>query len=148
MKVILMSDIRQTGRRGEVVNVKPGFARNYLFPQGLANPATPGNLKMYEQQRANLEAALAKESKEAVAVAAQLEGTRISITKRATDRETLYGSVTPFEIVEALEAQGHEIDKSMVDVGSGIKSVGEHEVRILLHADVEATITVDVQAEA
>lgn len=147
MKVIMLNDVRETGRRGEVVQVKPGFARNFLLPQGLAALATKGNIKWFEQQRTKIEAKLAAERKEYVEAAANIEGTTVEIAKRAGENETLYGSVTPIEIEEALSAKGVEVDRSTIDVGPGIKTLGDHDVRLDLHADVSAHITVRVIAE-
>ncbi|REJ74213.1 MAG: 50S ribosomal protein L9 [Acidobacteria bacterium] len=148
MQVIMLSDLRHTGRRGEVVDVKPGYARNYLFPRQLAAPATAGNVAQFEQQRAKIEARLNEERQAAAEIGAKLEGLRIELVKRASENQTLYGSVTPIDIQEALDAKGFEIDRRMIDLAGGIKTLGEHEVRIDLHPDVVAQITVAVAAEA
>lgn len=147
MEVILLKDRRALGRRGEVVEVKPGFARNYLLPQGLALEATTGNIKVFEQQRARLEAEAAKEQEAAEEVQRAIEGTRIVLHKRATDAETLYGSVTATEIVEELEAQGIEVDKRRIDLEGGIKTVGDHHIEVHLHSEVTADLTVTVLPE-
>ena len=148
MKVILLSDVRQTGRRGEVVEVKPGFARNFLLPQRMAALATPGNLKGFEQQRTKIEAQHAEQRSAAAEVATELDGTKVEIAKRASESETLYGSVTPTEVAEALKAKGFSIDRRIIDMAGGIKTLGDHAVRVDLHADVVAEITVQVVAEA
>ncbi|MEM1247318.1 MAG: 50S ribosomal protein L9 [Acidobacteriota bacterium] len=148
MDVILLSDLRHTGRRGEVVRVKPGYARNYLLPRGLAAPATEGNKKWFEQQRKKIDAAHAAERDEAAQRAAEIAGVTVEIAKRAGESETLYGSVTPGEIVEALEAKGITVDRRDVDLTGGIKTLGEHVVRIDLHAEVVAEVTVQVVPEA
>lgn len=147
MKVILLNDLRQTGTRGEVVEVKPGFARNYLLPQRLAATATPANLKWFEHQRAKIDARHAAERDEAAVVAAQLAGMRVEIAKRAGESETLYGSVTVAEITDALEAKGVSIDRKDVDLAGGIKTLGDHTVRIDLHPEVIAEIEVRVVPE-
>lgn len=147
MKVILLNDLRSTGRRGQIVSVKPGYARNYLLPQGLAAPATTANLKWFEQQRSKIEATLAQEREQAAAQAGRIAGTRIDIAKRASETGTLYGSVTPAEIVLAVQAKGLEIDRKLLDLGGGIKTLGEHRVKVLLHPEVTAEITVNVLAE-
>ncbi len=147
MKVILMGDVRHTGRRGEVVDVKRGYARNYLVPQGMALEATPGNLKYFEQQKQKIEIKHEKERDTAAARAAEISAVEIQIPKRVGDSGTLYGSVTAGEIAEALEAKGVTVDKRRIDLGGGIKSVGEHVVRIDLHTEVEAEITVHVVPE-
>ena len=147
MEVILLKDRRSLGRRGEVVQVKPGYARNFLLPQGLALEATPGNMKVFEQQKVRLEAEAAKELDGAQAIAAGIEGTRIIIHKRASDAETLYGSVTATEIAEALEAKAIEIDRRRIDLEGGIKTVGDHHILIHLHPEVSAELVVTVLPE-
>jgi large subunit ribosomal protein L9 len=147
MEVILLKDRRALGRRGEIVDVKPGFARNYLLPRGLALQATKGNIKVFEQQRARLEAEAAKEKEAAEVIQREIEGTRIVLYKRATDAETLYGSVTATEIVEELERQGIDLDKRRVDLEGGIKTIGDHHIEIHLHAEVTADLTVTVLPE-
>lgn len=147
MKVILMSDVRHTGRRGEVVEVKRGYARNYLVPQGRALEATPGNLKYFEQQKQKIEIKHEKERDTAAARAAEISAVGIEIPKRVGESGTLYGSVTAGEIAEALEAKGITVDKRRIDLGGGIKSVGEHLVRIELHTEVAAEIKVEVVPE-
>jgi large subunit ribosomal protein L9 len=147
MKVILLSDIRHRGKRGEVVEVKPGYARNFLLPQGMALVATPGNMKYFEQQRKKIDAKHAHERDAAAKVAASLSGTQVTIAKRVGETQTLYGSVTAGEIAEALQKKGIEIDKRRLDLEGGIKTLGDHPVRIELHPEVVAEITVTVVAE-
>jgi large subunit ribosomal protein L9 len=147
MKVILLSDLRHQGRRGEVVEVKPGFARNFLFPQGLAMVATAGNLKRFEQERKKIDLRHAAERAAAAEVAAKLAGVKITLAKRATESNTLYGSVTASEIAEALEAKGLQIDRRRIDLAGGIKTLGDHVVRVDLHSEVLAELTVSVVAE-
>ncbi len=147
MKVILMGDVRHTGRRGEVVNVKPGYARNYLVPRGMALAATPGNLKYFEQQKRKIEVKHEKERDTATARATEISAVEVDIAKRVGESGTLYGSVTAGEIAEALEAKGVTVDKRRIDLGGGIKTVGEHVVRIDLHTEVEAEIKVHVVPE-
>ncbi|HEX6201193.1 MAG TPA: 50S ribosomal protein L9 [Thermoanaerobaculia bacterium] len=147
MEVILLKDRRALGKRGEVVEVKAGFARNYLLPQGLALEATPGNVKVFEQQRVRIEAESAREREAAQEVASRIEGTRIVIHKRASDAETLYGSVTATEIAEALEAKGIEVDKRRIDLEGGIKTIGDHHVLVHLYSEVSAELVVTVLAE-
>jgi large subunit ribosomal protein L9 len=147
MRVILMRDVLHTGHRGEVVKVKPGFARNYLLPRGLALEATPGNLKFFGQQRKKIDAHHAKEREAAAQVAAELAELKIEIAKRVGESETLYGSVTATEIAEALAAKGAEVDRRRIDLEGGIKTLGEHPVRIHLHPEVVAEVVVKVVAE-
>ena len=147
MKVILMSDVRHQGKRGEVVEVKEGFARNYLLPQGLAMAATPGNIKYFEQQRKKIDARHASERDAALQVAGSLAGARVTIRKRVGETETLYGSVTAGEIAQALAGQGFEVDRRRIDLEGGIKTLGDHPVRIELHPEVIAEVTVTVEPE-
>lgn len=147
MKVILLSDQRHLGKRGETVEVKPGFGRNYLLPQGLALEATPANQKQFEQRRTKIDAAHAKERGAAEEIKARLEGLRIEIPKRVGERDTLYGSVTAGDIAEALGAKGVTVDRRRIDLEGGIKSLGDHTVRVDLHHDVHAEVTVAVVRE-
>lgn len=147
MRVILMQDVLHTGKRGEVIDVKPGHARNYLIPQGMALLATPGNLQYFEQQRTKIDAHHAKERDAAGEIAAQIAGTRLTVAKRVGESETLYGSVTATEVAELLEGKGISVDRRRIDLEGGIKSLGDHEVRIELHPEVVAEVTVTVVAE-
>jgi large subunit ribosomal protein L9 len=147
MKVILLSDLRHRGRRGQVVEVRNGFARNYLLPQGLALEATPGNLKVFEHEKKKIEARHASEREAAAGVAGQLAGVRLLIRKRAMESGALYGSVSASEIADALEKQGIEIDRRQIDLAGGIKTVGDHVVRIDLHSEVVAELAVAVEPE-
>ncbi len=147
MRVILMQDLRHTGQRGQIVRVKPGFARNYLFPKGLALEATPGNLKFFEQQKHKIELRHARERDEAAQLAARIAAVRVEIAKRVGESETLYGSVTATEIAEALERQGIAVDRRRLDLEGGIKTLGDHQVRVELHSEVVAEITVTVVPE-
>jgi large subunit ribosomal protein L9 len=147
MKVILLSDLRHRGRRGQVVDVKTGYARNYLLPQGLALEATPGNLKVFEHEKKKIEARHAAERDAAAQIAAQIAGISLTLKKRAQETGALYGSVTATEIVEALEKKGVTVDRRQIDLAGGIKTVGEHVVRIDLHSEVVAELSVTVEAE-
>jgi large subunit ribosomal protein L9 len=147
LKVILLSDQRHLGKRGETVEVKPGFGRNYLLPQGLALEATPGNQKNFEQQRGKIEAAHAKERGAAEEIKARLEGLRIEIPKRVGERDTLYGSVTAGDIAAALQAKGFNVDRRRLDLEGGIKTLGDHIVHVDLHPEVLAEVTVAVVRE-
>jgi large subunit ribosomal protein L9 len=144
VKVILLSDQRSLGRRGETVEVKPGYGRNYLLPQGIALEATPANVKLFEQQRKKIDARHAKERDAAQEVANHLAGLQITIPKRVGETGTLYGSVTAGDVAEALEAKGVTIDRRRIDLEGGIKTLGDHAVRIDLHSEVMAEITVSV----
>jgi large subunit ribosomal protein L9 len=147
MRVILLKDQRHLGRRGEEVEVKDGFGRNYLVPQGIALVSTEGNRKYFEQQRTRIEAEHVKERDEALAVAEKLANLRLEIVKKAGEGGTLYGSVTATEIAEELAARGVDVDRRRIDLEGGIKSIGDHEVRIHLHSEVVAEIMVTVLPE-
>jgi len=147
MEVILLKDQRSLGKRGEIVEVRPGYARNFLLPQGLALEASQANLKVFEQHRARIEAEHAREREAAEAVAEVIRGTRVILNKRASDAQTLYGSVTATEIAEALAAQGVDVDRRRIDLEGGIKTIGDHHIEIHLHADVDAELVVTVLPE-
>jgi|CXWL01.1.fsa_nt_gi large subunit ribosomal protein L9 len=147
MKVILLSDLRATGKRGEVVKVKPGFARNYLLPNGLAMPATDGNLKVFAQQRKKLDIKLSKEREAAAEVAAAIAKIKLKIAKRVGETQTLYGSVTASDVAELLEAKGVTVDRRRIDLHGGIKTLGDHKVRIDLHPEVVAELDLSVVPE-
>jgi large subunit ribosomal protein L9 len=147
VKVILLNDQRHLGKRGEIVEVKPGYGRNYLLPQGLAMEASPGNVKVFEQQRAKIDARHAKERAEAQAIADKMAGLRLEIPKRVGETETLYGSVTAGDIAEVLEKKGFTVDRRRIDLEGGIKTLGDHPVRVELHPDVIAEVTVSVVRE-
>jgi large subunit ribosomal protein L9 len=146
LRVILLSDQRHLGKRGEVVDVKPGFGRNYLVPQGIALEASHANIKYFEQQRGKIDAQHAKERDAAAEIAAKLSGLRLEIPKRVGDTGTLYGSVTAGDVAELLEKKGIIVDRRRIDLEGGIKSLGDHPVRIDLHPEVVAEVTVAVVA--
>lgn len=147
MRVILLSDQRHLGKRGEVVDVKPGYGRNFLVPQGLALEATHANVKFFEQQRTKIDAQHAKERDAAAAIAKTMEGLRVDIAKRVGETGTLYGSVTAGDVAEVLEKKGFVVDRRRIDLEGGIKTLGDHPVRIELHPEVIAEVTVAVVAE-
>jgi large subunit ribosomal protein L9 len=146
LRVILLSDQRHLGKRGEVVDVKPGFGRNYLVPQGIALEASHANIKYFEQQRTKIDAQHAKERDAAAEIAAKLSGLRLEVPKRVGDTGTLYGSVTAGDVAELLEKKGFTVDRRRIDLEGGIKALGDHPVRIELHPEVVAEVTVAVVA--
>ncbi len=144
MKVILIDEIRGLGTRGDVVNVKDGYARNYLLPKNLAREATPGNLKSVEQERKKW-ALLAQKEKEAAGKAAEtVKGTKVVVRKRVGESGQLFGSVTANEIADALNAKGFEVDKRRIELAHPIKSLGTHDVEVRLYRDIAAQIQVEV----
>jgi large subunit ribosomal protein L9 len=147
MKIILLSDLRHRGRRGQVVEVRSGYARNFLLPQGLALEATPGNLKVFEQEKKKIEARHVEARQVASEVAAQLAGIKLTLRKRAQESGALYGSVTATEVIEALAKKGVEIDRRQVDLAGGIRTIGEHVVRVDLHSEVVAELAVTIESE-
>jgi large subunit ribosomal protein L9 len=149
MQVILMEKVANLGNLGDVVKVKDGFARNYLIPQGKAKRATEANQKEFEQRRAELERAQAEALTKAQERGAKLDGLMIQITQKAGVDGRLFGSVTNYDIVEALKKLGHEVERSMVRMPMGpLKQVGDFPIQIALHTDVTATITVSVLGES
>ena len=147
MKVILTEEIRGLGTRGDIVNVKDGYARNYLLPKNLAREATTGNLKSVEQERKKW-ALLSQKEKEVAEKAAQsVKGVKVTITKRVGENNQLFGSVTANEIADALEAKGVEVDKRRIELAHPIKTLGTHEVDVRLHSEVTARISVEVVAQ-
>ena len=148
MELILLEKVQNLGDLGEKVNVKPGFGRNYLVPQGKAVPATTENIELFETRRAELEAAALERLGGAEARLGALAGVEVEITANASEEGKLYGSIGPREIADAVTAQGNTLNKSEVIQGEGpIRLTGEYDVLIQLHADVETTIKVHVIAE-
>lgn len=147
MKVILKETIESLGIIGSETEVKPGYARNYLIPQGKAVPATAENRKRMQQERAKIELQLAKERKMAEEMAARLEGVTIQIPAKVADEDRLYGSVTVRDIAEALEQKGIEVQKRAILLSESIKTLGTYEVPIRVYRDIEPKITVEVIAE-
>jgi len=130
------------------VKVKDGYARNFLIPQGMARRATEDNKKAFEARRAELEKAQAEALTKAKERAAKLEGLTLQITQKAGPDGRLFGSVTNYDIVEALNKQGHEVERAQIRMPQGpLKQVGDSPIEIALHTDVTATITVSVLGE-
>jgi len=148
MEVILLEKIANLGELGQVVKVKDGYARNFLIPQGKAKRATEENRKAFEARRADLEKAQAAALAKAQERAAQLKGLTLQITQKAGPDGRLFGSVTNYDIVEALGKQGHEVERAQIRMPQGpLKQVGDFPIEIALHTDVDATITVSVLGE-
>lgn len=148
MEVILLEKVSNLGNLGEKVNVRPGYGRNFLIPQGKAVSATEENVAAFEERRAELEKAAAEILAAAEARAEQLNGMTVSITQRAGDEGKLFGSVGTADIADACTAAGVEVAKSEVRMPTGpIRELGEFDIDIQLHGDVTATIKVAVVAE-
>ena len=144
MEVILLERVEKLGQMGDVVNVKPGFARNYLLPQKKALRATKDNVAHFETQRAQLEAVNLDRRNDAEAVAAKLEGISVVIVRQASESDQLYGSVTTRDIAQAVSDAGFTVEKRQVQLDRPIKTVALHSVRINLHPEVAVTVTVNV----
>jgi large subunit ribosomal protein L9 len=149
MQVILLEKVVNVGDLGEVVKVKQGYARNYLIPKGKAKRATPENIKLLEEKRAELENAAAQRLASAQEQAAKIEGMQITISQKAGVDGRLFGSVTNVDIVDALAAKGVTVEKGSIRMPEGpLKHVGEFPLVVGLYLDVVANITVTVVAEA
>jgi large subunit ribosomal protein L9 len=148
MQVILLEKVVNLGGLGDVVKVKDGFARNYLIPHGKAKRATPENLAEFERRRGDLERAQAEALAAAEARGAKVEGAMVQITRKAGVDGRLFGSVTTYDIAEALQGLGHEIERSAIRLPQGpLKAVGDYPIAIALHGDVVVQITVSVLGE-
>jgi len=148
MEVILREHVDNLGRRGEIVKVADGYARNYLLPRKLALVVTEGNKKQIERERAKFEAKEADERKVLEAVAEKLNVVEITIARRVGDTEALYGSVTAADISDALKDKGFDIDKRKIQLADPLKKVGEVTVPVKLNRDVTARVKVSVVPES
>lgn len=143
MKVILLGELRGKGGEGDIVDVAQGFAENYLFPNKIAQPATPGNIKQLEQRRRNIEKREAERIAKAQELKAQVDGKSIKVDAKIGDDGQLFGSVTTTMIADALKAQlGVEVDRKRVGRGNAIKTSGKHEVEVNFYREISATVTV------
>ena len=147
MRVILLQDVVHQGSRGDEIEVKPGFARNYLIPQGLALESTSANRNYFEQIRKKVEVQNLREREAAELDAKRFDGVEVTLHRRVSENDELYGAVTAAEIVDGLAAQGVEVDRKSVDLEGGITEIGEHQVRIVLHPEVMPEIQVKVEVE-
>ena len=147
MKLILRADVENLGSLGDVVEVKPGYGRNFLLPQGLAMVASPANLKVFEQERNKLQARMDALRAEARGLAARLEALKVVIPMHVGENDKLYGSVTSTIIGDAIAEQGLEVDRRRILMDAPIRTLGEHPVRVRLHADVIAVVPVQVVSD-
>lgn len=150
MKVVLRTRVPKLGDAGDIVGVKPGFARNYLVPQGLASVASPANIRAIEEERRRSAEEARKNYLEAKRRASRLDGVVVAIAAKAGEAGRLFGSVGAKEVLDAVHASGIDfrLDRRMLRLADPIKTVGEHRVAVRLHADVTAEIGVVVEAEA
>jgi large subunit ribosomal protein L9 len=148
MKLILREDVENLGHGGEVVDVKPGYGRNFLLPRGLAVLANPKNVRELEHQKAIASAKAAKMKASAQAVAKRLNETPVTLKRKVGEQDKLYGSVTALDIAEALAARGLQIDRRSIDLAEPLKTIGDFEVPVKLHSEVVGKAKVKVEAEA
>ena len=144
MQVILLERVAKVGQMGDVVDVKPGFARNYLLPQGKALTASEANIAQFETQKAQIEAQNLETKKEAEALSEKLDGQQFIVIRSASDAGALYGSVTPRDAAEAATEAGFSLDKKQVALLRPIKELGLHAVAVRLHPEVEVEIQLNV----
>jgi len=147
MKVVLIKDLEGYGVFGDVINVKDGFARNYLIPRGIALPATEGNLKHVRSIISQKARKLQREKEKAQELAKKLEGFVVEITRQVGEKGKLFGSVTPQDIAQALKERGFDIDRKKVMLRNPIKDVGIYTVVLKLHPEVSVSIKVDVKPQ-
>jgi large subunit ribosomal protein L9 len=147
IEVILREDVKSLGKAGEMVRVKPGYARNFLLPQGLAFEATEGNKKRIAAETRARGVRNDAERTEAERFAATLGGVTLTLTGKAGEEGKLFGSITTQDIAEGLAAQGHQVDKRRIELEHPIKTLGHHTVRVRLHPEVHAEVRVSVVAE-
>ena len=144
MEIILREHVDHLGKRGEIVKVADGYARNFLLPRKLALPATAGNKKHVERERRIMEARESQEKGQAEAMAVRLAAVDITIARRVGDTEQLYGSVTAADIVDFLKEKGFEVDRRKLILPESIKAIGDHNVPLKLHREVTVPLTVHV----
>jgi large subunit ribosomal protein L9 len=148
MKIVLRQDVENLGERGQVVNVATGYARNYLLPKKLALEATPGNLKTLDLHKKVWAQREVREVADAQSVATKLAGVEVTVTKKAGENDTLYGSVTTGEIADLLARSGFEVDRRKIQIDQPIKTLGTYTVHVKIHRQVTAPVTVQVVAES
>lgn len=142
MEIILIQDIQNLGKAGSVIEVKDGFARNFLFPQRLAMPATPSNLKRVEQEKLKIVKQKERHTMQALNLSNRLNGISVTIPVQTHDEDKLYGSVGIFDILNALKEEGFDIAKEAIVLEEPIKTLGVYDVKLKLHPEVEASIKV------
>ena len=148
MKVVLLERVENLGAIGDVVSVKDGFARNFLLPRDKARRATSANLKAFELDRAAIEARNEKNKSEAQKVADKIDGQTYVMIRQAGETGQLYGSVAGRDVAEAVQAEGGKIERSQVVLNTAIKTLGVHEVLVRLHAEVSATVKINIARSA
>ena len=144
IQVILQQDLKNLGKSGELVRVRPGYARNYLIPRSLAMPATVTNVKQIEHQQRISAAAATKSRGEATALAEKISAVTVTITRKIGEEDRLFGSVTTKDIATALKEKGFEVDRKKIELGDAIRTAGTFPVTVKLLGDVTATFKVQV----
>lgn len=147
MKVILKDAVENLGARGTVVEVKDGYARNFLIPKGLAMKYTNGAIKVLHQERKMYETKQIKEKEDALQLSEKLSSIELTVQRRAGDQDVLYGSVTPTDIADLLEEKGFKVDKRKIILHEPIRKLGDYSVKIRLHSEVVPTIKLTVLRE-
>jgi len=147
MQIILQEDVEKLGTRGQVVEVKEGYARNFLLPRKLALEASAGNMKLLEKMRAKFAKKEATEKGDAQKLAELLVGVSLELTRKAGENDQLFGSVTSADVSDALAAKGFTIDKRKITLAEPIKVVGEYEIPIKLHREITASVKLSVKKE-
>ena len=148
MKVILLERVERLGALGDVVSVKDGFARNFLLPRDKARRATEANLKAFEVERAAIEARNEKNKADAGKIGEKIDGQTYVMIRQAGETGQLYGSVAARDVVEAVTAEGGKVERSQIVLNTPIKTLGVHEVQVRLHAEVRATVKINVARSA
>ena len=148
MKLILREDVYNLGKSGELVNVKEGYARNYLLPRNLAMLASSANVRQLDHEKKVIELRQQKLKGGALEQAKKLEGVKVSIKRKVGEQDKLFGSVTALDIAEALAAAGHKLDRRLIHLPEPIRAVGDFPVEIRLHREVTAKLNVSVVGEA
>ncbi len=144
IEIVLLERVERLGQMGDVVRVKPGFARNFLLPQGKALRATKANMQVFEGRRAQLQAENLQRKVEAEEVATRMEGLVVTLIRQAGGTDQLYGSVTGRDIAESMREAGYTVNARQVMLERAIKELGMHEVRVALHPEVDITVTANV----
>ena len=147
MQVILKEDVRHVGDIGDVVNVKPGFARNFLFPRGLAIPAQAGQLRRVEHEKRLIETRLEKTRATAKELAEKFNGFALIVKKAAGEGDRLFGSVTTMEMETLLNEKGFSVERRQITVEEPIKTLGKHQAKLRLHRDVIVTLNIEVMRD-
>jgi large subunit ribosomal protein L9 len=148
MKVILLERVERLGALGDIVTVKDGFARNFLLPRSKALRATAGNMKVFEGQRADIETRNATARAAAAKAGERLDGSAYVMIRQAGDSGQLYGSVSGRDVADAINSEGGKVDRAMIVLDKPIKTLGLHSIKVRLHAEVTATVTINIARSA